>query len=110
LEVDTYPTMHFQSTRIVQTGPETYDMTGDLMIKGNTRPVTLKVVKYGEFNGPTMMGRRIGYSAEAKINRQDFGLTFNMLLDGRWIISDDVQICIEGEFVERAAGSSSLRG
>ncbi len=75
-------------------------MTGDLTIKGNTRPVTLSVVKYGEFNDP-MMGHRIGYSAEGKINRKDFGLTFNMMLDGRWIVSEEVEILIEGEFVEK---------
>ncbi len=101
LEVDKYPTMHFKSTKIEQTGPETYSMTGDLTIKGNTRPVTFQVVKYGEFNDPNMMGHRIGYSAEGKINRKDFGLTFNMMLDGRWVVGDEVQIFIEGEFVEQ---------
>ncbi len=100
LEVDKYPTMNFKSTRIEQTGPDRYTMTGDLTIKGNTRPVTLNVVKYGEFNDP-MMGHRIGYSAETKINRKDFGLTFNMMLDGRLIVSEEVQIFIEGEFVEQ---------
>src|SRR5215469_9079093 len=49
LETDKYPTMHFKSTKIEQTGKETYHMTGDLTIKGHTHPVTLKVVKYGEF-------------------------------------------------------------
>jgi len=93
--------MHFKSTRIEQTGPETYTMTGDLTIKGNTREVSLAVVKYGEFNDPNMMGHRIGYSAETQINRKDFGLTFNMMLDGKWIVSDEVQIFIEGEFVEQ---------
>jgi len=101
LETDKFPTMHFKSTRIEQTGSETYNMTGDLTIKGNTHPVTFKVVKYGEFNDPNMMGHRIGYSAETKINRKDFGLTFNMMLDGKWIVSDEVQIFIEGEFVEQ---------
>src|SRR2546421_9733210 len=101
LEADKYPTMHFKSIRIEKTGPETYTMTGDLTIKGNTRPVTLAVVKYGEFNDPNMMGHRIGYSAETQINRKDFGLTFNMMLDGKWIVSDEVQIFIEGEFVEQ---------
>jgi polyisoprenoid-binding protein YceI len=101
LEVDKYPTMHFKSTKIEQTGPETYSMTGDLTIKGNTKPVTFQVVKYGEFNDPNMMGHRIGYSAQAQINRKDFGLTFNMMLDGKWIVSDEVQIYIEGEFVEQ---------
>src|SRR6266702_4474634 len=80
LEVDKYPTITF---------------------KGNTRPVTFKVVKYGEFNAPNMMGHRIAYSAESQINRKDFGLTFNMMLDGKWIVSDEVDIFIEGEFVEQ---------
>ena len=93
--------MHFKSTKVETTGQDTYNVTGDLTIKGNTHPVTLKVVKYGEFNDPNMMGHRIGYSAETKINRKDFGLTFNMMLDGKWIVSDEVQIFIEGEFVEQ---------
>ena len=100
LEIDKYPTITFKSTRIERAGEDRYKMTGDLTIKGNTRPVTLSVVKYGEFNDPNM-GHRIGYSAEGQINRKDFGMTFNMMLDGRWIVSDEVQILIEGEFVEQ---------
>jgi polyisoprenoid-binding protein YceI len=101
LEADTYPTMHFKSTWIEQTGADTYSMTGDLTIKDQTRPVTFQVVKYGEFNDPNMMGHRIAYSAVSKINRKDFGMMFNMMLDGRWIVSEEVQIFIEGEFVEQ---------
>ncbi len=100
LEVDKYPTITYKSTKIEPAGQDRFTMTGDLTIKGNTRPVTLAVVKYGEFNDP-MMGHRIGYSAEGQINRKDFGLTFNMMLDGKWIVSDEVQILIEGEFVEK---------
>jgi polyisoprenoid-binding protein YceI len=100
LEVDKYPTITFKSTKIEPDGQDRYTMTGDLTIKGNTRPVTLNVVRYGEFNDP-MMGHRIGYSAEGQINRKDYGLTFNMMMDGRWLVSDDVQILIEGEFVEK---------
>ena len=100
LQVDAYPTIHFKSTRIEPTGKDRYTMAGDLTIKGNTRPVTFKVVKYGEFNDP-MMGHRIGYSAEGKIDRRDFGLTFSMMLDGKYIVSNEVDIFIEGEFVEQ---------
>ena len=100
LEVDKYPTITFKSTRIEPAGQDRYTVTGDLTIKGNTRPVTLSLVRYGEFNDP-MMGHRIGYSAEGLIDRKDFGLTFNMMLDGKWIVSDEVQIMIEGEFVEK---------
>src|SRR5438552_2430345 len=110
LEIDKYPTITFKSTRIEPARPDRYTMTGDLTIKGNTRPVTFSVVKYGEFNDP-MMGHRIGYSAESRINRKDFGLTFNMMLDGKWVVSNEVDIFIEGEFVdqkqEQTAGTAS---
>src|SRR6266581_7380306 len=97
LEIDKYPTIHFKSTKIEAAGQDRFNMTGDLTIKGNTLPVALSVVKYGEFNDP-MMGHRIAYSAEGKINRKDFGLTFDMMLDGKLIVGNEVQIFIEGEF------------
>ncbi len=100
LEVDNYPTMTFKSTKIEAAGQDRYTVTGDLTIKGNTRPVTLNFVRLGEFNDP-MMGHRIGYSAAGQINRKDFGLTFNAMLDGRWIVSEEVQISLEGEFIEQ---------
>jgi polyisoprenoid-binding protein YceI len=48
------------------------------------------------------MGHRIAYGATAKINRKDFGLSFNAILDGRVVVSEDIQIQIEGELVEQA--------
>jgi polyisoprenoid-binding protein YceI len=103
LEADKYPTITFKSTKIEESGQDHFSVVGDLTIKGNTHPVTLSVVKYGEFDDPNM-GHRIGYSAEGKINRKDFGMTFNMMLDGKWIVSDEVKISIEGEFVEQKQG------
>jgi polyisoprenoid-binding protein YceI len=94
LDAATYPTIAFKSTSIRPTGSDTYDLTGDLTIRETTRPVTLKVVRYGEFNDPGM-GHRIAYSAEGEINRKDFGLTFNMMLDGRWIVSDEINVEVE---------------
>lgn len=99
LEVDKYPTMTFKSTKIEPAGPDRYTLTGDLTIKGTTRPVTLAVVRYGEFNDPNM-GHRIGYAAEGEINRKDFGMKFEMMLDGKFIVSNEIQINIEGELVE----------
>ncbi|MGH7902666.1 MAG: YceI family protein [Candidatus Dormibacteraceae bacterium] len=99
LEVEKHPTITFKSTGIEPAGPDRYTMTGDLTIKGNTRPVTLDVVRYGEFNDP-MMGHRIAYAAQGKINRQDFGMRFDMVLDGKLIVSNEIQINIEGELLE----------
>jgi polyisoprenoid-binding protein YceI len=99
LEVDKYPTITFKSSKIEPAGADRYKLTGDLTIKGTTRPVTLDVVKYGEFNDPAM-GHRIGYAAEGKINRKDFGMRFDMMLDGKFIVSNEIQINIEGELLE----------
>ncbi len=101
LEVEKYPTMTFKSTKIEPVGGDRYTLTGDLTIKGNTRPVTLNVVKYGEFTDPNM-GHRIGYAAEGQINRKDFGMRFDMMLDGKFIVSNEIQINVEGELLEVA--------
>ena len=100
LEVDKFPTITFKSTRIEAAGTDRYTLTGDLTVKGITHPLTLQVIKYGEFSDP-MMGHRIAYSASGKINRKEFGLSFDMMLDGRFVVSDEIQIMIEGELVEQ---------
>ena len=99
LEVDKYPTMTFKSTKIEPAGQDRYRMTGDLTIKGVTKPVTLDVVKYGEFTDERM-GHRIGYAAQGEINRKDFGMSFAAVLDGKFVVSNEIQINIEGELLE----------
>lgn len=101
LEIDKYPTMTFKSTKIEHVGGDRYRVTGDLTIKDVTKPVTLSAVKYGEFNDP-MMGHRIGYAAQTQINRKEFGMRFDAMLDGKFIVSDEIQINIEGEILETA--------
>jgi polyisoprenoid-binding protein YceI len=101
LEIEKYPTMTFKSTRVEHVGGDKYKLTGDLTIKGTTKPVTLDVLRYGEFNDPRM-GHRIGYAAQTQINRKDFGMNFDAMLDGRFIVSNEIDINIEGEIVEAA--------
>ncbi len=73
LDVAQYPTITFKSTKITKTGDDTYDVTGDLTIRGVTKPVTLKV---SDLSKPiqAMGGWREGVSATTDINRQDFGV------------------------------------
>ena len=59
------------------------------------------MTRYGEFNDEGMMGHRIAYGAQTKINRKDFGLSFNAILDGRIVVGEEIQIMIEGELVEQ---------
>jgi polyisoprenoid-binding protein YceI len=101
LDVENHPTMVFKSSKIEAVAADRYSMTGDLTIKGNTRPVTLALVNYGEFSDPRM-GHRIGYGAETRIQRKDFGLNVDMVMDGRLVLGNDIQITIEGEVVETA--------
>jgi len=101
LEVEKYPEIKFKSTSVEPSGGDHYKLTGDLTIKETTRPVVLDVEKYGEFNDAGMMGHRIAYGATTKINRKDFGVSLSMVLDGRIVVSEDIQISIEGELVEQ---------
>jgi polyisoprenoid-binding protein YceI len=101
LDTDNFPVMTFKSTGVEPAGEDHYAVTGDLTIKGNTRPVTLQMTRLGEFNDP-MLGHRIGYNGNTKIRRKDFGLTFNPVLDGRFVVSDEIDITLEGELVEQA--------
>ena len=98
LEVEKYPEIKFKSTSVEPSGGDHYKLTGDLTIKETTHPVVLDVVRYGEFNDPGM-GHRIAYGATTKINRKEFGLSFNAVLDGRLFVCEEIQITIEGELV-----------
>ena len=102
LETAKYPIIAFRSTKIEPAGSDRFVITGDLTIKGNTRAFTLSAINLGEFNDPKM-GHRIGYSAEGMINRKDFGMSFDMMLDHRLIVSHEIKVQIEGELVEAAA-------
>jgi polyisoprenoid-binding protein YceI len=105
LELEKYPSITFKSTRIEAAGSDQFAMTGDLTIKGMTKPVTLTVQRYGEINDPRM-GHRVSYRAEGQINRKDFGMEFDMLADNRLVVSHEIGIQIELEVVERRAEGS----
>jgi polyisoprenoid-binding protein YceI len=106
LDVEKYPEIKFKSTSVEPAGADHYKLTGDVTIKGTTRPLVLDVTRYGEFNDPGM-GHRIAYGATTKINRKDYGLSFSMMLDGRMVVSEEIQITIEGELVEQKEAAAA---
>ena len=102
LDVEKFPTIDFVSTKITGSGQE-WKVTGDLSIHGVTRQVVLEV------EGPTPEakdpwgGTRTGASASTKINRKDFGLTWNMALEtGGVLVADELTIHLELELVRAA--------
>lgn len=97
LDVENHPTITFKSTNVKVTGDNTADVTGDLTIRGTTRPVTLKVEFLGETMG--MNGAPVaGFEAQTKINREDFGLTWNVALEtGGVLVGKEIKLNIDAE-------------
>jgi polyisoprenoid-binding protein YceI len=103
LDVATHPEITFQSTEIVSKGGDDYEIRGDLSIRGTTRPVTLKAEYAGTVTN-MQGGKSAGFSATTKINREDFGLTWNVALEqGGLLVSKDIKIEIDLEVMSAAA-------
>lgn len=91
LDVEKFPTITFVTKSIAKEG-EGYNLTGDLTIKGVTKEITVPAEISGPVNSP-MGGTAIGISSNFKINRQDYGVSFNKTMDnGGFVVSDDVTI------------------
>lgn len=93
-----YPVMTFESTRVEKVGADRAKVTGNLTIKGVTRPVVLNVEGLtSEVKSPQGVVKR-GASATTTINRQDFGVSWNKKLDaGGVVVADEVNISIDAE-------------
>lgn len=91
----------FKSSRVTREGDGEFRIDGDLSIRGVTRPVTLRATEEGRGRDP-WGGERLGFSAAAKINRRDFGLTWNQLLEtGGFAVGDEVKITLDVELVKQ---------
>ena len=98
LDVERYPEVTFKSTALRGT-KDSFKLTGDLTIRGVTRPITLEVTFEGEGKDP-WGGTRASFSARGKFDRRDFGLTWNVALEtGGILVSNEVKINIEAQAV-----------
>ena len=98
---DSFKTLTFKSTKVVPGPNNTMLVTGDLTIRGVTKSVTLEAafLGSGEFTmGPQNKRRVAGFEAKTTINRKDFGIVFNRVLDhGGAMLGDDVAIDLQLE-------------
>jgi len=102
LDVEKYPTMTFRSKRIERSDPKQFVLIGDLAIHGGTGDVRLECSFGGAAKDP-WGNRRLSFSAKTRINRKDFGLTWNAALEtGGFLVGDDVDIDIEVEAIPAA--------
>jgi polyisoprenoid-binding protein YceI len=104
-DVENYPEITFKGDKVSYVGQNDLELTGDLTIKGVTKQVTLHVQDLGRWDTPfwedgqdTGPMTRAGFSATARVNRHDFGVSWNDKLDkGGVVVSDMVDINIDVE-------------
>ena len=100
-DAESNPKITFRSNRITRLAGDSLVAAGDLTIRGVTRPVVFR----GRFNG--IMGsagkRRAGFHASAVINRKDFNMTWNRMVEGSNVLGDEVTIELDVAAVEQPA-------
>ncbi len=104
-DVERYPALTFVSREVRRKGDD-FELTGDLTIKEVTRPVTLK----GEYTGPVQGpggGRHVGFSLSGEIDREEFGLTWNVALEaGGVLVGRKIKLSIDAEVKEELAAAA----
>jgi len=99
-DVERFPNITFRGTRVEKTGSNSGKITGDLTVHGVTRSVTMEAEYFGPIKSPADLGGEttMGFSAELTINREDFGITWNVPLGGGdLMVSRDVRLFLDVE-------------
>ncbi len=110
LDVEHHPEITFAGDKVEIVGDHDYILTGELTIRGVTRPASLKVRYLGQWQTPWWEGNvdkgpktRAGFLAETTINRHDFGVSWNSPLDkGGIVVGSTVEITIDAEAILEA--------
>jgi len=101
-DVEKYPKISFKSTSFTKKGDGEYSLTGDLTIKDVTRPVVL-VVEYGGSNADFYGNTKAGFEITGKINRKEFGLTYDGITEaGAIVLGEDIKLLINVQFAKQA--------
>lgn len=100
LDADNFPFLTFRSTRVELINNDNAKIYGDLTIRGETRPIVLDAEYNGKVKSP-WGSNSAGFSASGKINRNDWGLNWNVALEtGGWLVADEIKIFLEMELIE----------
>jgi polyisoprenoid-binding protein YceI len=92
LAMEEYPEITFTSTDVIQNGPTDYEVTGDLTIRGVTKPVTFLLEYTGNAVDP-FGNERVGFEGSLQINRKDWGVNWNTVLEaGGMLVSEKVTL------------------
>jgi polyisoprenoid-binding protein YceI len=102
-----YPTITFKSTKVEKAGEGKLKVTGNLTIKGTTKPVVLEVEGPGQVVKDPGGALRRGLTATTTINRFDYGLEWNKLVEAGPVVGKDIKIEIEAELIKQAPKSNN---
>lgn len=101
-DVEKFPSLKFVSTGMQKLSETEYKVTGDFTIKDITKPITLDAEYSGLMKDP-WGNTRAGFILNGKINRKDFGLTWNAALEtGGVLVGEDVKLVCEIQLVKKA--------
>lgn len=101
-DVEQFPTLSFQSTSFTKKGDEEYGLTGNLTLKGVTLPIDLEVEYNGTATDP-WGNVKAGFELKGKLNRKDFGLTWNAPTEaGGVLVSEEVKLIANIQLVKQA--------
>ena len=99
-DVEHHPTMVFELESVIPKGQDSYEVVGDLTIKGITHEVRLSYEHAGEGTDP-FGNHKLGGSLSGVIKRSDWDLVWNVPLEGGgWLVSDKIKIEVDGQLVE----------
>jgi polyisoprenoid-binding protein YceI len=99
-ELEKHPKIQFTSTSFTKKSRDNYELTGDLTIRGVTKPVKLNVVYAGQAKDP-WGNTKAGFELEGKINRKEWGLAWNAPLEaGGVLVSDEVRLLAEIQLIK----------
>src|SRR5690606_1417896 len=102
-DMEQHPEMIFKSTGVKAINNDAFELTGDLTIKGITRPVKLAVDYNGLAKDP-WGGERAGFTVTGKINRADWGVSFNGVMEtGGLMLGEEVKISADIQLIKEAA-------
>ena len=100
-DVENFPAITFRSTRVRHVRGNHWQLDGDLTIKGVAKPVTLDV-EFEGLTGDPWGGERAAFSASTEVDREDWGLNWNVALEtGGWLVSKKVKLELEVQLVKQ---------
>ena len=97
LDVAKFPEIQFASTKVEAVAPTRWRIGGNLTIKGVTKPTILEVTFHGMATAPSSGAKIAAFGAAATINRRDYGVTFNRVVEGLQVVADEVFLTIDVE-------------